>query len=157
MHSILHKTFLCDTLLFIQTLLNLSYSYTDTPTPPHHTTPPAYIVSDERSIERAHFTNNISITIHMWWKFQFALIFIVTKWSLWMLHMARQLCFHGMCKLLLWYVYQQLNCSWMEFPSNLNCDQNIVSEMGPNKSWRSINESMSHMSVWIFNFPKSYK
>ena len=30
----------------------------------------------------AHFTNNFSITIQMWWKFHFALIQILTKWSL---------------------------------------------------------------------------
>ena len=30
----------------------------------------------------AHFTNNFSITIQMWWKFHFALIQILIKWSL---------------------------------------------------------------------------
>ena len=30
----------------------------------------------------AHFTNNFSITIQMWWKFNFALIQILKKWSL---------------------------------------------------------------------------
>ena len=30
----------------------------------------------------AHFTNNFSITIQMWWKFNFALIQIQIKWSL---------------------------------------------------------------------------
>ena len=29
-----------------------------------------------------HFTNNFSITIQMWWKFHFALIPILIKWSL---------------------------------------------------------------------------
>ena len=30
----------------------------------------------------AHFTNNFSITIQMWWKFHFAFIQILIKWSL---------------------------------------------------------------------------
>ena len=30
----------------------------------------------------AHFTNNLSITIQMWWKFHFALIQVLIKWSL---------------------------------------------------------------------------
>ena len=30
----------------------------------------------------AHFTNNFSITIQMWWKFHFALIQVLIKWSL---------------------------------------------------------------------------
>ena len=30
----------------------------------------------------AHFTNNFSITIQMWWKFHFALIQALIKWSL---------------------------------------------------------------------------
>ena len=30
----------------------------------------------------AHFTNNFSITIQMWWKFHFALILALIKWSL---------------------------------------------------------------------------
>ena len=30
----------------------------------------------------AHFTNNFSITFQMWWKFHFALIQILIKWSL---------------------------------------------------------------------------
>ena len=30
----------------------------------------------------AHFTNDFSITIQMWWKFHFALIQVLIKWSL---------------------------------------------------------------------------
>ena len=30
----------------------------------------------------AHFTNNFSITIQMWWKFHFALIQVLIQWSL---------------------------------------------------------------------------
>ena len=49
--------------------------------------------------------------------------------------MTRQLCFRGMRKILLRYNHQQLNYSWMKFPSNLNCDGKIVSEMGHTDAW----------------------
>ena len=47
------------------------------------------------------------------------------------LYMARQLCCRGMCKNLLRSDDQQRNYSKANFPSNLNCGQNIVSETGP--------------------------
>ena len=45
----------------------------------------------------AHFTNNFSITIQMWWKFHFALIQILKKWSL-------QYLAHGTTAGLSWHV-----------------------------------------------------
>ena len=45
----------------------------------------------------AHFTNNFSITIQMWWKFHFALIQILIKWSL-------QYLAHGTTAGLSWHV-----------------------------------------------------
>ena len=45
----------------------------------------------------AHFTNNFSITIQMWWKFHFALIQILMKWSL-------QNLAHGTTAELSWHV-----------------------------------------------------
>ena len=45
----------------------------------------------------AHFTNNFSITIQMWWKFYFALIQILIKWSL-------QYLAHGTTAGLSWHV-----------------------------------------------------
>ena len=49
----------------------------------------------------AHFTNDFSITIQMWWKFHFALIQVLIKWSL--QNLARQLGCRGMCQILLRY------------------------------------------------------
>ena len=45
----------------------------------------------------AHFTNNFSITFQMWWKFHFALIKILIKWSL-------QYLAHGTTAGLSWHV-----------------------------------------------------
>ena len=45
----------------------------------------------------AHFTNNFSITIQMWWKFHFAPIQILIKWSL-------QYLAHGTTAGLSWHV-----------------------------------------------------
>ena len=45
----------------------------------------------------ARFTNNFSITMQMWWKFHFALIQIIIKWSL-------QYLVHGTTAGLLWHV-----------------------------------------------------
>ena len=36
----------------------------------------------DKTLSGAHFTNNFSITIQMWWKFHFALIQILIKWLL---------------------------------------------------------------------------
>ena len=44
-----------------------------------------------------HFTNNFSITIQMWWKFHFAIIQILIKWSL-------QSLAHGTTAGLSWHV-----------------------------------------------------
>ena len=54
----------------------------------------------------AHFTNNFSITIQMWWKFHFVLIQILIsdRYNIW--HMARQLGCRGMCQILLRYNHQ---------------------------------------------------
>ena len=45
----------------------------------------------------AHFTNNFAITIQMWWKFHFALIQVLIKWSL-------QNLAHGTTAWLSWHV-----------------------------------------------------
>ena len=78
----------------------------------------------------AHFTNIFSITIQMWSKFHFTLVQNLTRWSL-------QNFAHGTTAVLSWHVKilwqsceQWLNYSKAKFPSNLNCEQNSVSEMG---------------------------
>ena len=67
------------------------------------------------------------------------------------LYMARQLCCRGMCKKLLRPGRQQWNYSKANFPSNLNCGQNAVSEMGPGP--------MSLYDItrpqWIDNVPRA--
>ena len=79
---------------------------------------------------RAHFIKNFSITIQMWWEFNFALIQTFTKWSL---HNfahettpAQYYC--GMCKIL-------LPCDHNEFLSHMNCDGKTVSDKGQGPIW----------------------
>ena len=58
-------------------------------------------------------------TIQMWWKFHFALTQIQSdRYKI--LHMTRQLCCRGMCKILLRSGDHWLNNSKAKFPSNLN-------------------------------------
>ena len=82
----------------------------------------------------AHFTNNFSNKIQMWWKLYFTLIRILTKWSpqngvhdtttvlLWA---------PDMCKNLLRSDDQQWNYSKAKFPSNLNCMQKLLLKRAP--------------------------
>ena len=76
----------------------------------------------------AHFTNNFSITIQMWWKFHLALIQVLIKWSLQNLAHG-QLSWHVPNFVAIWstVIEWELN----DIPSNLKCDGKIVSEMGP--------------------------
>ena len=66
---------------------------------------------------------NLHIEIQIQWKFCFVLV--ATK----ILHMTRQLCYHGMCKNL--YRNDCLDYSKIIFSSNLNFKKRIVSERDP--------------------------
>ena len=57
----------------------------------------SYNVLDLPDGAGTHFTNDFSITIQMWWKFHFALIQILIKWSL-------QYLAHGTTAGLSWHV-----------------------------------------------------
>ena len=59
--------------------------------------PPLWFMQFSKNGSGAHFTNNFSITIQMWWKFHFALIQILIKWSL-------QYLAHGTTAGLSWHV-----------------------------------------------------
>ena len=75
-----------------------------------------------------HFNNDISAAIQIRWKFHFTLASILVQWSL-------QNFVHGTTALLSWHVQQYFAILWPtkelqqgEFPSNLNCGQQIISE-----------------------------
>ena len=52
--------------------------------------------------------------------------------------MTRQLCCRGMCKHLLRFDHQERNYNKANFPSNFNCGQNAVIEMGPRDPYQHI-------------------
>ena len=72
------------------------------------------------------------------------------------LYLARQLCYRGMCKNLLWSDGQQGIYSKAKFPLNLNYEQKIVSETGP---WaRSPSAPPNFLNfgaalAWLFHTP----
>ena len=64
----------------------------------------------------------------MWWNFKSSKCLQSDPFNI--LHMARQLCCRGVCKILLRSDHRWLNYNKAKFPSNLNCEQNTVDETG---------------------------
>ena len=87
-----------------------------------------------------HFTNNFSITIQIRWKNYSALIQLLVIIS--QQNLAHTTTAQLSCHVpnFVAITYQYLDESKMKFPSHLNCDGKIVSEMGP---------SFTNWSGWL--------